>query len=93
MLLASLSLNFQVFIHVTRSSLSRPRFEQTHADVEIGNEFPVGYVLYATKAHFDQSNTGVSHPHPLSYAISYVTDVLAADSLRVDSRLNFFGFK
>ncbi|KAI6191302.1 hypothetical protein M3Y97_00213900 [Aphelenchoides bicaudatus] len=75
----------KVFIHVTRSSLSRPRFEQNVAGVEISEDLPVGYVLYAAKAHFDQSNTGISHPHPLSYAISYVTDVLAADSLRVDS--------
>jgi hypothetical protein len=76
----------KVFIHVTRSSVARPRFDQNEAFVEIKNDFPIGYVLYTAKAHFDETNTGISHPHNLGYGIHYVTDVLAAESLRIDSR-------
>lgn len=75
-----------VNIHVTRSSIARPRFEQSSASIKIQEDYPIGFVLYKANAHFDETNTGISHPHQLTYSIHYVSDVLIADSLRIDSR-------
>ena len=72
-------------IKISRSaSAPRPEFEKSSDNLVLKSTSPVGMVLYTAKAKFDESRTGISHPHRLLYSIHHVDDVIARDFLRID---------
>lgn len=52
--------------------------------MELAADTPVGFVPFTARAVFDESGTGVSHPHRIVYAIHSVDDVAAGEMLRMD---------
>uniref|UniRef100_A0A914QL07 Cadherin domain-containing protein n=1 Tax=Panagrolaimus davidi TaxID=227884 RepID=A0A914QL07_9BILA len=72
-------------IKISRSAtIPRPEFSIPSDSVTLTSSTPVGMVLYTAKAIFDETRSGISHPHRLLYSIHHVDDVAARDSLRVD---------
>ena len=76
----------QIFVHVTRSVESRPRFDVADTNITLADDPPAGTTLATIRARFERANLGVSHPPALSYEIAEVEDVAAGSLLRVDSR-------
>ncbi|KAI6227030.1 hypothetical protein M3Y95_00683900 [Aphelenchoides besseyi] len=75
----------KIYIHVTRSTATRPQFDESEVTITLSEDQPAGFVLYTARAHFDHTNTGISHPVQLTYGIHSITDVFASDYLRIDS--------
>ncbi|KAI1730641.1 cadherin domain-containing protein [Ditylenchus destructor] len=71
-------------IRISRSTTSRPKFVQLASTVELATGTPVGFVPFTAHAIFDETMTGVSHPHKIVYSIHSVDDLLAADLLKID---------
>uniref|UniRef100_A0AC34GE32 Cadherin domain-containing protein n=1 Tax=Panagrolaimus sp. ES5 TaxID=591445 RepID=A0AC34GE32_9BILA len=60
-------------------------FATTSDSVTLTSSTPVGVILYTAKATFDETRTGISHPHRLLYSIHHVDDIAARDCLRIDA--------
>ncbi|KAE9554056.1 hypothetical protein FO519_002752 [Halicephalobus sp. NKZ332] len=75
----------KLVIKISRSAIApRPEFEKSSDSLILKSNSPVGMVVYTAKAKFDESRTGISHPHRLLYSIHHIDDVIARDFLRID---------
>ncbi|CAD5234633.1 unnamed protein product [Bursaphelenchus xylophilus] len=75
----------KINIHITRSLHIRPTFEQTTNEVELSDGFAVGYVIHQLHSQINSTNSGVSHAQNIVYNIHSIDEILAKDSIKVDS--------
>lgn len=68
----------KIYIHVTRSTDVRPFFNESTVNIDLVDDFPVGYVIHQLKAHIDNFN------HHIVYAIHSFSDLTVNDHIKID---------
>ncbi|CAD5229179.1 unnamed protein product [Bursaphelenchus okinawaensis] len=75
----------KLYIHITRSLHNRPVFDQLVAQVDVPDDFSVGYVLHQLNARVNSSHSSVSHGDNVVYNVHMIDDALSYDCVKVDS--------